>query len=95
VFTAGAGTSTLAVHQVKGVERRCKFHVRLRGANLSDTADVEVDTFHGGIDQTIQLPTPAFAVASTQLDPFNECLVYAGTSARTFHVRPWRSERSL
>jgi len=95
VFTAGAGTSTLAIHQVKGVERRCKFHVRLRGANPGDSADVEVDTFHGGIDQTLQVPTPAFTVTSTQLDPFSECLVYAGTSARTFHVLPWRSERSL
>ncbi len=93
-FTAGAGTSTLAVHQTLAQDRRCKFHVLLGGANPGEVVQVEVDTFRNGIDQEIQLPTPAFAVTVTQLDPFSECLVFPGTLARPIErAHPWRTAR--
>lgn len=93
-FTAGTGTSTLHVMQVKGQSRRCKFHLALEGAQPTDVQLVEVDTFHNGIDQTLTVPTPAFAVTKTEIDPNHECLVYAGTLARTV-PQPWLSERAL
>lgn len=81
-FTAGAGTSSLALVQTnKGPNPRgCKFHVALRGATPSDEVLVEVNTFSGGVDQTLQIPTPAFTVTDVVLDPGAECLVYAMTT---------------
>jgi aminopeptidase N len=93
-FTPGTTTSTLHVQQVKGQSRRCKFHMALKGAQPTDVALVEVDTFHGGIDQSLTVPTPAFTVTSTELDPNHECLVYAGTLARQV-PQPWLTERAL
>ena len=95
-FSAGAGTSTLHVTQTKGTARRCKFHVALEGAQPTDSLLVEVDTFKNGIDQTLTVPTPAFTVTRTTLDPNNECLVFAGTLARKREVpQPWLTERAL
>jgi aminopeptidase N len=95
-FTAGAGTSTLAVHQVGALDRRCKFHIYLFGANPGELAQVEVDTFRNGTDQTISLPTPAFDVTSKSIDPLSECLVFAGTLAHsTERTNPWRSARGI
>jgi len=93
-FTAGATTSSLHVTQVKGTARRCKFHMGLRGAQPGELALVEVDTFHGGLDQTLTFPTPAFTVVATDIDPSFECLVYAGTLARQV-PQPWLTERAL
>jgi aminopeptidase N len=95
-FTAGSGaTSTLLVHMTSG-KGGCKFHVELDGANAGETQLVAVDTFHTSGDQTLTVPTPAFTVATTTLDPLNECLVYQDTSTvAPAHVRkPWLSERA-
>jgi aminopeptidase N len=78
-FTPGPNMGTLAVHLVTGANRRCKFHVALHGANAKDVVEVAVDTFHDGPDQAIDVPTPAFAVTSTVLDPEHECLVFPAT----------------
>ncbi len=80
-YTAGVGTSTLALVQAnKGANPRgCKFHVALRGAAAGEEALVEVNTFTSGVDQTLQVPTPTFTVTDVVLDPGAECLVYAMT----------------
>ena len=94
-YTPGTGTSTLRVRVTTGETRRCKFHVGLAGANPGEVARFEVDTFRNGIDQTLTIPTPAFAVTSHEIDPLRECLVYAGTATRTVGARrhPWLSDR--
>jgi hypothetical protein len=92
-FTPGAGpTSTLVVHQTNAATagaRRCKFHVALVAADPTMSVEVAVDTFHDGVDQTLTVPTPAFAVASTQLDPAHECLVYPAAAAAAARINPW------
>lgn len=96
-FTEGAGTSTLALDQIneKPNARGCKFHVALRGANAGEEQLVEVNTFTGGADQTLAVPTPEFAVTSITLDPNFECLVYLSSSTpRTVRRHPWLSERA-
>jgi aminopeptidase N len=92
-FTRATGTSTLAVKQVNPSMMRCKFHVALQGANAGEQVLVEVDTFRNGIDQAISVPTPAFAVTSTILDPLRECLVYGAAlqAVAPDHKHPWRS----
>ncbi len=93
-YTPGAGTSTLRVRVTAGETRTCKFHIGLAGANPGEIVRVAVDTFRNGIDQTLTLPTPAFAVTSTQIDPLRECLVYPATVTRTApRQHPWLSER--
>ncbi|MBX3159945.1 MAG: hypothetical protein KF773_28510 [Deltaproteobacteria bacterium] len=75
-FTPGAaGTSTLQVTQTNPSKRTCKFSVMLVGAP-GETALVAVDTFRNGTTQTIDVPTPAFTVTQTVLDPLRECLVF-------------------
>jgi aminopeptidase N len=96
-FTPGTGTSTLALDQIneKTNPRGCKFHVALKGANADQVQLVEVNTFTGGADQTLQVPTPAFAVTSISLDPQMECLVYLSSSTpRTVRRRAWLSDRA-
>ena len=92
--TYSAASGTLHVTQTKGMARRCKFHVGLKGANAGELALVEVDTFKNGIDQTLTVTAPAFAVTQTVLDPNSECLVFAGTLAREV-PHPWLTERAL
>lgn len=92
--TYSAVAGTLHVTQTKGTTRRCKFHVGLKGAGAGELALVEVDTFKNGIDQTLTVPAPAFAVTQTVLDPQSECLVFAGTLARQVS-HPWLTERAL
>lgn len=92
--TYTAATGMLHVTQTKGMARRCKFHVGLKGANPGELALVEVDTFKNGIDQTLAVPTPAFTVTQTVLDPASECLVFAGVLAREV-PHPWLSDRGL
>jgi aminopeptidase N len=94
-FTPGTPNGQLAVHVVDGATRLCKFHVALTGANPGESASVEVDTFHDGPDQMIDVPMPAFAVTATILDPDHECLVFPGAAASTTRSHPWRSERFL
>jgi aminopeptidase N len=94
-FTAGTGTSMLHVTQTKATSRRCKFHIALEGAQTGDSQLVEVDTFKNGIDQTLSVPTPAFAVTKVTLDPNQECLVFSGTLGRERGVpQPWLTERA-
>lgn len=94
-LTAGSGaTSTLHITQTKGQARRCKFHIALEGATAGQSQLVEIDTFRNGIDQTLTIPTPAFAVTKTTIDPNVECLVFAGTTARQV-AHPWLTERGL
>ncbi|HEY5920790.1 MAG TPA: M1 family aminopeptidase [Kofleriaceae bacterium] len=96
VFTAGAGTSTLALDQTneKAQKRGCKFHVALRGANMEEVVH-EVDTFTGAVDQTLTIPTPAFTVTTIALDPYAECLVYLMSSTpRTVRRRAWITDRA-
>jgi len=92
-FTAGTGTSSLLVHQINpgSVPRGCKFHVALHGALISDVAMVAVDTFANGSDQTLSVPTPAFTVASIEIDPLNECLVFLDSSSPIIApvTEPW------
>ncbi|MDX2093730.1 MAG: hypothetical protein SFX73_38180 [Kofleriaceae bacterium] len=90
-YTEGTGgTSTVRVQVVNGTERRCKFHVQLNGANPGELAPIAVDTFRNGIDQTLTVTTPPFAVASTLVDPFAECLVYASNVTREKRLtHPW------
>lgn len=94
-FTPGTGaTSTLVVHQTNQAEaggRRCKFHVALVAADPATTAKVEVDTFRGGPDQTLEVPTPPFPVDHVVLDPDHECLAYPATLARPPRQDPWRA----
>ena len=100
---AGSGsatTSTLDVHQVnqdKGV-RGCTFHVALVSADGTQVTKVAVDTLHGGADQTISVPTPAFTVMTTSLDPDHECLVYPPVAnleaVKIAPTRPWVAPRS-
>lgn len=97
-FTPGAGeTSTLVLDLTneKPNKRGCKFHVALRGASPDEQQLVEVDTFTGEVDQTLDVPTPAFTVTSIALDPRAECLVYlASSTPRTVGRHPWLSERT-
>ncbi len=92
--TYTAGTGMLHVTQTKGTARRCKFHVGLKGAQAGELALVEVDTFKNGLDQTLAVPAPAFAVTQTVLDPTFECLVFAGVLAREV-PHPWLTDRAL
>ncbi len=104
VYTAA--TSTLVLDQLneKANARGCKFHVALKGAAMTDVQLVEVDT-RTNVDQSIVVPAPAFTVTSLQLDPLNECLVYAAsTSPRTnersadpdvVRLRPWLGSRAV
>ncbi len=89
-FTPGTPDGSLHVQQTLAPERTCRFHVALLGDN-GERQDVEVDTFRGGTDQTLTVPTPAFTVTSTQLDPDRECLVFAtGTSNKPApRTNPW------
>ncbi len=86
-FTPGATTSTIRVELVAGAERRCKFSVTLQGAN-DERVTVDVDTFRNGPDQTLDVPTPAFAVVQTLLDQRAECLVFPSGSAVAAAPRP-------
>jgi aminopeptidase N len=91
-FTPATGTSSLLVHQINAGTRArgCKFHVALHGATPDEVALVAIDTMANGADQTVQLPTPAFTVASLELDPQNECLVYLDSSSPlAAPVEPW------
>jgi aminopeptidase N len=81
-FTPAATTSTLRVEQTAALERRCKFHVAVFGANDDERIDVAVDTFTNGTDQTLAVPTPPFTVIGTVIDPLSECLVF--TTPSTF-----------
>jgi aminopeptidase N len=96
VATATFAASSLHVVISGGTEKRCKFHVRLSGAGVSDTLDVPVDTFHDGIDQTIPV-TPTFAVTSTTIDPLTECLVFDSNANLRVgpRVHPWLSPSGL
>ena len=91
-FTPGTGTSSLLVHQINAgtTPRGCKFHVALHGATPDEVALVAIDTMAGGADQTVSVPTPAFTVASLELDPQNECLVYLDSSSPlAAPAEPW------
>src|SRR5205085_70813 len=46
-FTAGTGTSTLALHQTNATAtpRGCRFHVALNGATADEVAMIAVDTY--------------------------------------------------
>ena len=91
------GTSTLALDQIneQAEARGCKFHVALQGANVGEREEIEVDTFTGGADQTLTVPTPAFTVTTIVLDPLAECLVYlASSTPRTLPRKAWVSDRA-
>ncbi len=98
VYTPGTGaTSTLLVHQTnEGAHPMgCKFHVALHdGPTVTQTQLVEVDTFTNGVTQQLDVPTPAFTVASLELDPLHECLVYLDSeSPREGPRNPWVADR--
>jgi aminopeptidase N len=94
-YEPGPETSTVSVRITNGAERRCKFHVGLRGEAPEDAVDVAVDTLRDGTEQTLTIPTPAFDVTTTVVDPHAECLVYPGIATRTERRHPWRSDRGL
>lgn len=97
-FTPGTnGTSTLVLDQLneKPNKRGCKFHMALRGEGPDEEQLVEVNTFTGAADQTLDVPTPPFTVTSIALDPRSECLVYAAsTMPQAVGRHPWLSERA-
>ncbi|MBA3392643.1 MAG: hypothetical protein H0T89_08370 [Deltaproteobacteria bacterium] len=94
-YTPGATTSTLRVVQIAGASRRCKFSVGLDNTSTGDRVMVTVDTFRNGIDQTISVPTPAFAVTSIELDPLRECIVLpASAQGPVRRAHPWLSTRA-
>jgi hypothetical protein len=93
-FTQSPGTSALLVHQVTALDKRCKFHIDLRGANPGESTVVEVDTFHNGTDQTLQIATPAYTVTAQYMDVFHECLVFKDSSTpRDPSRQPWVAEQ--
>jgi aminopeptidase N len=99
-YTSAATTSTLAIHQLNPTtpNKACKFHVALHGANATDVAMVAVDTMAGGPDQTLSVPTPAFAVTSLVLDPLGECLVFLDVATprdAPDAIVPWVAPRDL
>jgi len=94
-YTPGAMQSTLRVVQTAGTSRRCKFSVALDNATTGERLLVPVDTFRDGIDQTIMVETPAFAVTAVELDPLRECLVLpASLQVTAPRVHPWLSARA-
>src|SRR5262249_54848488 len=62
--------ATLVVHQMNATAapRGCKFHVSLHDSTGTMTQLVEVNTYTGGPDQTLPVPTPAFTVSGIDLD---------------------------
>jgi len=86
-------TGSLHVTQTTAPEKRCKFHIALDGANAGEQTLVAIDTFHDGLDQTIPVTAPAYAVTSVVVDPLSECLVYGASFVPPVHFNPWRSAR--
>jgi aminopeptidase N len=85
-------TGMLTVHQTNptSTPRGCKFHVALQDSTLAQTQLVAVDTFTTTGDQVIAVPAPAFTVATMQLDPLNECLVFLDSQTpRPAPRNPW------
>src|SRR3569623_1911021 len=86
-------TGSLHVTQTTAPEKRCKFHIALDDANAGEQTLVAIDTFHDGLDQTIPVTAPAYAVTSVVVDPLSECLVYGASFVPPVHFTPWRSAR--
>ncbi len=98
-FTPGASTSTLRATLTAGVARRCKFSVALAGTASTERVLVPIDTFRSGPDQTITIPTPAFAVTAIEIDPLRECIVLPALAAQAAQAtparrHPWLSARA-
>jgi aminopeptidase N len=94
-YNIGGATDMLRVQQTAAPDRRCKFHVGLRGAGPGELVLVPVDTLRGGIDQTIPIsPQPPFAVTALELDPLRECLVFPQLLAPAPRMNPWLSPRA-
>ena len=98
-YTDAPTTSSLQIHQTNAsaTSHGCMFHITLHGANPTDTQSVAVDTFANGVEQTLQVPTPAFPVTSLELDPAQECLVFLYSSSPRIapDVHPWLSNRAV
>jgi len=90
-YTNATNTLVLTMTNAKSTPRGCRFHVALQNSAMDQMQLVEVNTFTGGENQTITVPTPAFTVAKVVLDPLSECLVYSATTSvtRSVRMKPW------
>ena len=88
-YTAGS----LHVTQTTATDKRCKFHVALDGAQPGERTLVAVDTLRDGLDQTIPVTAPSYAVTGVVLDPLSECLVFSPGFAAPPHLNPWVHQR--
>ena len=83
-------------HQVKGAERRCKFHVRTarRERRRARRTSRSTRSTTGSIRRSA---TDARVRGGEHRSSIRSTSAWStpALSARTFHVRPWRSERSL
>ncbi|MGN6109100.1 MAG: M1 family aminopeptidase, partial [Kofleriaceae bacterium] len=97
-FSVGDATDFLHVDTTTGAERRCKFHVALRGANPGEQRLVEVDTFRDGPAHQVRIqPQIEYNVTAIELDPLRECLVYPASIASAVQAprrHPWLSPRA-
>jgi aminopeptidase N len=92
-YTPAAGTSALHVVQVTSPDKRCKFHIGLDGDTAGQQTLVAVDTFHDGLDQTLQVATPPYTVTTIVLDPLAECLVYSAAFTAPRRFNPWAAQQ--
>jgi aminopeptidase N len=97
-YNPGNATDFLGVRVTAGTNRRCKFHVALRGAHPGELQLVAVDTLRGGIEQTIAIqPQLTFPVVALDVDPLHECLIFpsaaapAAPAAPAARIHPWQS----
>lgn len=89
--TPMGGMTQVTVRQTNPSSGRvCKFHVALRGAQPGEEVLVEVNTLQNtGPDHQTMITTPAFAIASTVIDPLSECLAFPSNAAAAPAVHPW------
>jgi aminopeptidase N len=85
---------SLHVVQATSTDKRCKFHVALDGDQAGQQTLVEVDTFRNGVDQTLAVTPPSYAVTSVVLDPLGECLVYGAAFVAPRRFNPWVAQSS-
>ena len=89
----GGGDVKVAVdvNTADGVPRGCAFKVRLHEAGGMGSYDVPVNLGPDGARFTPVVVKPGFVVASAELDPLSECLIYpsSGLTRPRPPVTPW------
>jgi len=100
IATADAGGGMLDVTVTQQAADQglygCAFAVQLRGAGADEHVDVWFDLgVDGAASATETIAAPTFAITSTALDPYGDCLAFpaaAATAAR--HPRGWSPWRT-